>query len=174
MLHFFHTAHHVHVARFCVVMFSCCTFFRVALFLGIALFHFILLQVTMFSFCNSGFCNFFLLHFVHYALFPELLPGSPQTSTMWRFARIITKAVKHCCKVLFLKCSWGSGYASAIFMLHFFHVALIPCRTFFMLHSCCTLFPCHVALFSCCTCLLLKNIANERKAENTTKKRSYT
>ena len=82
-----------------------------------------------------AYCNFSLLHFVHFALFPEVLPGSPHTSTMERCATIITKAVKHCCKVLHLRCSWGSGYASAIFILHFFHVAHFPCRTFFMLHS---------------------------------------
>ena len=106
---------------------SCCTFTRYNVFVlhssPLALF---------------AYCNFFLLHFVHFALFPEVLPGSPHTSTMEWCATIITKAVKHCCKVLHLRCSWGSGYASAIFMLHFFHVA-----------------PFHVALFSCCTLLML-------------------
>ena len=79
---------------------------------------------------------------------------------MERFATIITEAVKHCCKVLHLRYSRGSDYASTISMLHFsmlhffhvafFHVSLFPCctfsiRTFFMLHFF------QVALVSCCT-----------------------
>ena len=72
----------------------------------------------------------------------------------------------------------GSGYAFTIVMFYFFHVALfyvalVPCSVFFMLHSCCTVFSFHVALFPCWTCLLLKNFENERETENTTKERSY-
>ena len=90
---------------------------------------------------------------------------NPQISTMERFSIIIIKAFKHWCKVLRLRCSWGSGYASAIFMLYFFHVALFACSTFSVLHFLhvalfrVALFPCctfsvlhffHVAFFSCC------------------------
>ena len=72
-------------------------------------------------------CKFFQLHFVHVALFPEVQPGTPQTSMMESFATIISKVVKYCCKALHLRCSPGPGYACSIpcctfSMLHFFHV----------------------------------------------------
>ena len=68
------------------------------------------------------------------------------------FATIINKAVKYFCKALHHRCSLGPGYASSFPMLHFYHVALL----------------------SCCTFLILKNIENERKTENTIKKRPFT
>ena len=50
---------------------------------------------------------------------------------------------------------------------------LLPCCTFSMLHFF-MLHSFHVALFSCCTILILKNIKNDQKIENKTKKRHNT
>ena len=154
MLHFFHTAPFPCCTFLCsnffmLHFFSCCTlimncFISYCTFTRYNVFVLHSSHVALFA-C----CNFFLLHFVHFALFPEVLPGSPQPSTMERFATVITKVVKLCCKVLHLRCFWDSGYASVIFMLHlsmlhFFSVALFPCCTFSMSHFF------HVALFSFC------------------------
>ena len=134
--------HFVHVALFCVVIFSCCTIFRVALyFLCIALFHVAFLHVAFL------FCILLLLHSSHVAIFSFCtisrgLARNPQRSKMESFA--FNEAVKCCCKALHLRCSRVSWLH-----LYYFHVALFP---------------------SCCTFLILKNIENERKTENKTKK----
>ena len=202
MLHLLHTP-----------PFPCCVFLRSNVFIltffsCYTLFMHCSISCCTFTRCNVfvlhsspvallACCNFFLFHFVHFALFPEVKPGAPQASRMKNFAAIINKAVKHCFKPLHLWCSQGSCYTSIFSMSYFFHVALFSCCTFSMLHifhialfPCCTfsmshffhvtLFPCctvfsfHVTLFSCCTCLLLKNIENERKIKNTIKKRPHT
>ena len=135
MLHFFSCC-----TLFTNCSISCCTFTSCNLFVLHSS------PVALFA-C----CNIVLLHFVHFALFPKVWSGFPQTSKMERFETIIAKAVKHGCKVLHLRCSRGSGCASTISMLHFFHialfhVALFPCCTLFMLNSCCTLFSIHFML----------------------------
>ena len=158
-----HSFHFFHTARFPCCTFLCRNVFMLHFFSCCTLFMNCFISCCTFTRCNVfvfhsspvvlfACCNFFLLHFVHFALFSEVYPGFPQTSKMERFATIITKAVKHCCKVLHLRCS--RGYASTIFMLHFFHVtlfhvALFPCCTFFMLHFF------HVVLFSCCTFFIM-------------------
>ena len=76
-------------------------------------------------------------------MFSFFIPLLLQTSKMEDFATTINEAVKYCYKALHLRCSQRSWLC-----LYFFHVAL----------------------FSCCTILILKNIENERKTENTTKK----
>ena len=53
------------------------------------------------------------------------------------------------------------------------HLALFPSCNFFMLYFFMLHFF-HIALSSCCTFLMLKNIENERDTESTTKKRPYT
>ena len=127
--------HHFLVAVFCsnllmLHFFPCCTHFMYC-----ALFHVALLHVGLFSFCillllhSPHVATFFLLHFVHVALYSEVWPGPPQTSKMESFAAIINKYVKYYCKALHLGCLLGPDYTSTISMLHFFHIA--P----FMLHS---------------------------------------
>ena len=134
--------------------------------------HFYTFQCFRFAFFSS--CNLCMLQFLPAALcFEQSAAGS--------IVAIFS----------ILDACGGSGYASTIFMfyffhvalfpcrifsmLHFFHVALVPCSVFFMLHffHVCTVFSFHVALFPCWTCLLLKNIENERQTENTTKERYY-
>ena len=137
--------------------------------------HFYTFQCFRFAFFSS--CNLCMLQFLPAALcFEQSAAGS--------IVAIFS----------ILDACGGSGYASTIFLFNFFHVALFPCCifsmlhffmlhlfhvayfsccTFSMLHSCCTVFSFQVALFPCWTCLLLKNIENERKTENTTKERSY-
>ena len=118
-LHFFHTA-----------LFSCCTFLCSNLFMLHFFFvlHFHYLIYCTFTRCNvfalhssqlHSF-NFFLLHFVHGALFSGVYTVLPQTSKMESFATIIHKAVKSCCKLSVP----GTHY--------YFHVAFLPCCSFFM------------------------------------------
>ena len=101
------------------------------------------------------------------------------------------------CVAIFMLHSFHVAYFSCctLFMLYSFHVAFFSCCTVFMLHCFHVMLHCfHVALFSCCPLLklhcfdvalfctekynifhvTLKNIENERKAENTTKKRHNT
>ena len=99
--------------------------FHVALFLYCTI---SILQSTPFALFAC--CSFFLLHFVHIALFPEVQSGLPQTSKMQSFATIISKVAKYCGNVLHPRSSWSPHYASTISMLHFFHVTLISCCTF--------------------------------------------
>ena len=124
MLHFFHTAPS-----------PCCTF----LFSNVFMLHFFS-SCTLFMNCSIScctftsynvfvlrsstvalfaYCNFLLLQFVHFGLFPEVLPGSPQTSTME------SVALFQCCIFSMLH----------FFMLHFFHVAFMLHSFFFPLHS---------------------------------------
>ena len=132
---------------FCVLPFPCCTFFilhnfHFAFFFALHYFyvlcyfmmHFYTLQYfrfALFSCCTLRMLHFFLLHFVHVALFPELQPGPPQTSTMKSVVNtLINKAVKYCCKALHLRCSWGSWLR-----LYCFHILLFLCSTLFILRS---------------------------------------
>ena len=134
MLHCFYTA-----------SFPCCSFLQqsshVALFSVLYSFYVLCIiscctfTVGLFSFCillllhSPHVATFFLLHFVHVALYSEVWPGPPQTSKMESFGAIINKYVKYYCKALHLGCLLGPDYTSTISMLHFFHIAL------FMLHS---------------------------------------
>ena len=114
MLPFFHTAPFPCCTFLCsnvfmLHFFSCCTLFKncpvsYCTFTRYNVFILHSSPVALFA-C----CTFFQLHFVHFAIFPEVLQESPQTSKMERFAAIITKAIKHCWKVLHLRYSWGSG-----------------------------------------------------------------
>ena len=117
-LHFFHTA-----------LFSCCTFLCSNLFM----LHFFLCCTFTISYCTFTRCNvfalhssqlhsfnFFLLHFVHGALFSGVYTVLLQTSKMESFATIINKAAKSCCKLSVR----GTHY--------YFHVAFLPCCSFFM------------------------------------------
>ena len=119
MLHLFYTA-----------AFPCCTFLRSNVFM----LHFFS-SCTLFMNCSISCCtftsynvfvlhsspvaifaccNFFLLQFVHFALFPEVLPRSPQTSTME------SVAVFPCCTF----CSCWIHVA-----LFFLSIALFSCCT---------------------------------------------
>ena len=141
---YFHVAFFFKLHSFHVALFSYCTIFMLHFFVQqsfyVALFfvlHFHYLIYCTFTRCNvfalhssqlHSF-NFFLLHFVHGALFSGVYTVLPQTSKMESFATIINKAVKSCCKLSVP----GTHY--------YFHVAFLPCCSFFMQHSF------HVALF---------------------------
>ena len=134
MLHFFRTE-----------PFHCCTFLCSNLFM----FHFFS-YCTLFTYCNILYCtftcrnvfvlhfslltlfarcNFFLLHFLHFALFPEVKPGPQKISKMESFVTIINKAVKCWSKTLHLRCSRESWLH-----LYYFHVVPFSCRILFVLH----------------------------------------
>ena len=151
MFHFFHTA------PFPSSTFLCSNLFMLHFFLLYFFYvvhHFMLhcYMLQCFRFASFSYCTLCMLQVFPVALFPEVQPGSSQTSKMESFAILISKAVKYCCKALHLRCSRGPYYVSTISMLQFFHVAVFSCPTF----------------------LILKNIENERKTENTTKRRPYT
>ena len=110
------------------------------------------------SCCFFTRCNVSVLHFSPVALFscckfPLALCScctisiarTPTNSYMESFVTIINKAVKYCSKALHLSCSRGSWL-----------------RVYYF----------HVALFSCCPFLILKNMENEQKTENTTQKKT--
>ena len=144
----------------------------------------------MFSFCillllHSSHIGIFMLHYFHVVLF---------SSCTFSMLHSFHAAFFSCC-ILFMLHSFHVELFSCctLFTLHSFHVALFSYCTLFMLQSvhvtlmlhffhvalftCCILSmlnSLNVALFSCCIILILKNIENERKTENTTKKRPYT
>ena len=101
MLHFVHTAPFpcctfLYSNVFMLHFFSCCTLFKncpvsCCTFTRYNVFILYSSPVALFACCTS-----FQLHFVHFAIFPEVLQESPQTSKIERFAAIITKAIKHC------------------------------------------------------------------------------
>ena len=151
MFHLFHTAPFPS-STFCVVISTYCTFFPLHSFYVVHHFMFHGYTLQCFRFASFSYCTLCMLQVFSVAPFPELQPGSSQTSKMQSFAILISKAIKYCCKALHLRCSQGPHYVSTISMLQFFHVAVFSCPTF----------------------LILKNIENERKKENTTKRRPYT
>ena len=155
---------HFHVTIFYVIIFSCCTFFGVSLFLCIALFHIVLFHnvfllhfspVTLFVAC----CIFFLLHFLPVVLFQRWSQDFHK-HLRWRALQQLTKPL---------------NIVSQLSILDVHGVLttplLFPWCAFSMLHFL-SLFSCSeaTAAFACCTFLILKNIENEQKTENTTRK----
>ena len=136
MFHFSHM-HQFHDALFCVVIFPCCTFFVLNSFYVLHYFmlHFYRLQCFRFVFFSCctlrTLLHFFLLNFVHVALFQKC----SREPHRWRSKMESLKPLNILARFYILDIRGGPG------RVYYFHAALFPCCTFFMLHSF------HVALF---------------------------
>ena len=144
--------HHFHVILFSVVISSCCTFFWCCTLFMDCISCCTFTRCSVFVLHSSpvallSCCNFFLLGFVHFvyiALF-QRCSQDLYKHLRWRaLQQQLTKLLNIAAKLSILDVRGRPGYASTISMLHIFHVAL--------------------------TFLILKNIENERKKENTIKK----